>query len=95
MSSLEAGLKPLVVAPLLGVVHPSPWGPVVRVPGLRWVGMKMAQAPSTLELVISAPILACTPHIHTHKEALSPEGTDRKATIQTTAESFPWVEMRK
>lgn len=44
MSSLGAGLKPLAVAPQLGVAQPSRWG-LVRVPGLRWVDMKMAQAP--------------------------------------------------
>lgn len=38
------------------------------VPVSHWAGIQMSQAPFALELVISAPALACISHIQTHTQ---------------------------
>lgn len=48
--------------------HAIGCGPAVCVPVSHWAGIQMSQAPFALELVISAPALACISHIQTHTQ---------------------------
>lgn len=57
------------------------------------------QPTCTLELVISAPPLTFSAHVHTHEDVSSPEGRERtrigRQLSKATAKFVPWVEMKK